>query len=251
MKLSRDILLAYVEGSLPPDESRRVADEVAKDGELHAYVEEQKRLNARLQTAFAPRPEGPPVPEPAPAAQDKARKPSLASRFKFDWPKFDGFAPAKLAPHWIPAAAMTAGLVLGALLAASFGTGADIRAQGGRLTAQGNLARVLTAQLSFEAGGDVAPARAGASFFGKDGYFCRSFESLGPQGALAGIACRENGVWRIAALAEAERREATPLRPAGFDTPASVRAAMSAMMVGEVLNEDAERAARAQGWRPR
>jgi hypothetical protein len=251
VKLSRDLLIAYVEGSLPPEDARAVAAEVAKDGALYAYVEEQKQLNARLGTVFAPRADAtPPAPSSRPqtaeltSAPEPAPKPksAFAARFRFAWPD-------RLAAHWVPAVATAAGIALGVMLAGSFGMGSDIRAQGGRLTAQGDLARILTSQLAADQS-DAAPVRVLASFVDKDGFFCRSFETDGPGGALSGIACRDNGVWRIAALAAAERREATALRPAGLETPASIRAAMGAAMVGEPLSAEAERAARAQGWRP-
>ncbi len=54
MKLSRDLLFAYVDGELSPEDARSVAAEVAKDADLFAYVEEHKQLKERLQAAFKP-----------------------------------------------------------------------------------------------------------------------------------------------------------------------------------------------------
>ena len=54
MTLTRETLMAFVDGELAPEEERRVAAEVAKDPSLSAYVEQQKELAAKLRTAFAP-----------------------------------------------------------------------------------------------------------------------------------------------------------------------------------------------------
>ena len=74
------------------------------------------------------------------------------------------------ARRWIAPGAMAAGLLLGILLAGSFGIGSDIRGGSGALFAQGNLAQKLTSELS--GNGAVGP-----SFWSKEGVFCRVFET--------------------------------------------------------------------------
>jgi len=151
---------------------------------------------------------------------------------------------------WIPAGAMAGGIALGVLLAGSFGIGTLMRSDGGALIAQGQLAQTLTTALASEQSG-LAAARIGVSFWSKDGSFCRSFVTQGStRGSLAGIACRENGTWQIATLATAEPRTEGGFATASAEMPATVRAALNAMIAGDPLDADQERAARNQGWRP-
>lgn len=143
---------------------------------------------------------------------------------------------SSVAWRWIAPGAMAAGILLGVLLAGSFGIGSDIRAGGGSLFAQGNLAQQLSGGLS----GDGA---VGPSFWSKEGAFCRLFQTrAGTASGLSGIACRENGGWRIAIVTETN---------GAAELPGSVKASMANLIVGVPLDPDAERQARKQGWRPR
>ena len=133
-------------------------------------------------------------------------------------------------------AAMASGLLLGVLLAASFGMGGDVRAGGGSLFAAGGLAQALSDDMSGSRG-------IGPSFWSKDGFFCRAFDTrTGKQAGLAGVACREGAGWRI-------RIVATAIETA--EMPANVRSTMDSLIVGSPLNAAAELQARRQGWRPR
>ena len=249
MKLSRELLFAYVDGALSDEDAREVAAEVAKDSELQAYVEEQKRLKERLQAAFKPITDEPEAP---PRATDTTPIPETKAALL----PFAGWAERLRAKNLfrsqalVPVGAMAAGIALGFLLADSLGMGGDISGVGGRLIAQGNLARVLTAQLAGEQA-EAAATRIGVSFVSRDGAFCRSFETARREGRVAGIACRDNNRWRIAALASAPPRADSPFQPAAASMPAGIREALGSMIVGEALDADAERAARNQGWRAR
>lgn len=137
---------------------------------------------------------------------------------------------------WLAVTAMASGLVLGVLLAASFGIGSDIRAGGGLLLAQGTLAQALSDEMSGSHG-------IGPSFWSRDGYFCRAFDTRkGEQPGLDGIACRERAGWHIRIVTTATGPGATP---------ASVQNTMDNLVVGSPLDAAAERQARRQGWRPR
>jgi hypothetical protein len=145
-------------------------------------------------------------------------------------------APSGAARRWIAPGAMAAGILLGVLLAGSFGIGSDIRAGSGALFAQGNLAQRLTSELSGR--GSVGP-----SFWSKEGAFCRVFgTSAGTASGLSGIACRESGGWRIRIVTETN---------GATETPGSVKAIMANLIVGAPLDPDAEQQARRQSWRPR
>jgi len=138
---------------------------------------------------------------------------------------------------WLAVTATASGLVLGLLLAASFGIGSDsdIGASDGLLFAQGALAQALSGEMSGTRG-------IGPSFWSKDGYFCRAFDTKkGASPGLDGIACRERGGWHIRIVTTT----------AGADAmPASVRRTMDSLIVGYPLDATAERQARRQGWRP-
>ena len=140
------------------------------------------------------------------------------------------------ARQWIAPGAMAAGILLGALLAGSFGIGSDIRGGSGALFAQANLAQRLTNEVSGH--GTVGP-----SFWSKEGVFCRVFETRAqPTSGLSGIACRENGGWRIRIVTETN---------GASDLPGSIKAVMANLIVGTALDPDAEQQARRQVWRPR
>ena len=221
MTVSPDTLEAFIDGRLAAEDAKTVAAEIAANPELAAYVEDQKALKAALSSPTAA------------------------------WLRRTGKRIGAGTESWIPAAAMAAGIALGVVLAGSFGIGTDIRSDNGALIAQGDLAQMLTTALPGEESiGQLAGPRIGSSFWSKNAVFCRTFATkTAAPSAMAGIACRERGAWRIAAIAatapsEAESRDSVVL-------PAAVRGIMENLIVGEPLNSDAERQARSQGWRAR
>jgi hypothetical protein len=219
MTVPPDVLKDFIEGKLAHQEASGVAAQIANDPDLAAYVEDQKAFRAALAS--------PPL----------------------NWLRRVGERATRQGASWIPAMAMGAGIVLGVLLAGSFGIATDMRSDGGALIAQGELAHMLNTMLASEAENVPASrARIGVSFWSKNGVFCRSFTTRrNAQRALAGIACRENGAWRIAAMAAIEAGESAG-DPSAL--PASVRTVMENLIVGEPLKDAAERQARSQGWRP-
>jgi hypothetical protein len=240
MTVSPETLLAFIEGELSPEESRRVAAEVANDPTLAAHTQKHRALKARLQAVSLPARDG----AKAHAEASIARPPEgLGASIKSP-PERPMPSRKEAGMRWIPAGAMAIGIALGLLLAISFQTSSEMRAQAGKATAQGALARALSTQLPSEqdqAGG----TRIGESFFNSDGFFCRNFTMSDETGnALSGIACREEQDWRIRSLAAAAPAD-TGKTP---DVPASVRASFNSMIVGKPLDVEAERAARAQGW---
>jgi len=219
MTVPPDILKAFIEGKLADQEASSVAAQITSDPDLAAYVEDQKALQAALAS------------------------PLLV------WLRRVGERAAGQGMSWIPAMAMAAGIVLGVFLAASFGIATDMRSEGGTLIAQGELGHTLNSALASDS--EAAPLnrpRVGASFWSKNGVFCRGFTTQNnAQSALAGIACRERSAWHIVAMAATEAAES-----AGTPSvlPVSVRAVMENLIVGDPLKEEAERQARSQGWRP-
>jgi hypothetical protein len=145
---------------------------------------------------------------------------------------------------------MAVGIALGVLLAISLRPGTEIRSADGMAVAEGMLARALSTVVATDKNGAAfAPAEIGESFFSSDGYFCRNFTTAAAgKSALAGIACREGEEWRIRVLANAEPSDPKKSDAKAAPLPAAVRDTLNALMVGEPLDADGERAARAQSW---
>ena len=223
MTISPDLLKDFIDGKLAAEEASGIAAKIASDPDLAAYVEDQKALKAALASPAAVWLRG---------AHERAAAKSAS---------------------WVPACAMAAGIGLGVLLAGSFGIGTDLRSQDGALIAQGELAHVLSTSLSAEEeNARSATAQVAASFWSKNGTFCRSFVTRGnAESALAGIACRERGAWRVAAMATMAPGNPAQSRLVTAALPASVRSVMDNLIVGQPLDTDAERQARIQGWRAR
>ena len=110
----------------------------------------------------------------------------------------------------------------------------------GGLAARGALARALDTQLAADQAGAV---RIGLSFERADGGYCRTFDLAADN--TSGLACREGEDWRIALTARSPG--GGELRQAGA-TP-EILAAVDAIIEGDVLDAEAERAARDANWR--
>jgi hypothetical protein len=220
MAISSELLKDFIDGKLAGDEASRIAAQIANDPDLAAYVEDQRALKAALES-------------PAILWLERVRE-RIATK----------------SASWSLALVMATGIGLGVLLAGSFGIATDLRSQDGALIAQGELAHVLSTSLAAEPGKTGMAAGVAASFWSKNGSFCRIFVTRGnAESALAGIACRERGAWRIAAMATMAPGNTPQLPLAAL--PASVRGVMDNLIVGQPLDLSAERQARNQDWRVR
>jgi hypothetical protein len=231
-----EILMAYADGELAPAERAAVEDAMRSDPEVAAAVARHRNMRGDVFGAFA----GilaEPVPErlqPAPMAEVVQLDAHRAAR---------AAAPAPRRWSWPQWGAMAASLAVGVLVGMLGGRGelAVERDAGGALLASGSLDRALDRQLAESAAdGEV---RVGMSFLSNSGSYCRTF-SLG---ASAGLACREDGAWRIPVLAQAETQD-TAYRQAGAALPAAVLEAVDARIAGVTLDGAAERKARDGGW---
>ena len=79
------------------------------------------------------------------------------------------------------------------------------------------------------------------SFKAQDGRYCRSWA----RAEQKGVACRTGNDWRIAATVSATSER--NYRMAGGDS--ALMASVDAMIAGEPLDGDQERAAKVRGWR--
>jgi hypothetical protein len=243
MVISREHLMAFVDGELSAEEERKIAAEAVNDPVLSAYIEEQRAVKARLAQDFAPILSAP-VPDRfermilEAAPRNAPRQPTLMQRI---------LPLLRPSSAWIPAAAVAAGVVIGIGISGLFSPAGMLQNRNGELLASGDLARVLSTQLAADQNAAL-PARVGVSFVDKAGTFCRSFQTAASGGnALAGIACRSGNAWRVVATAATQVSPGT-FRQAAASLPDSLRNAITAMIAGQPLNAIGERDARARNW---
>ncbi|MFZ5538682.1 MAG: hypothetical protein ACOY5V_02935 [Pseudomonadota bacterium] len=247
MTWSDETLMAYVDGELDAAATAAIEQAAATDAALAARIERMRRLRAAVHAAYAPVIEEP-VPdrllatlqaEPAaPNVIDLAARragKAAAARPRWSWPEWGAMA-----------ASVLLGVAIGAV--ALRGPGEPIVAERGGLVARAALARALSEQLAQNPPAD-APVRIGLSFVSKTGEYCRTF-TLAQAAPVAGLACRSGDDWRVTVVAQdgsiaapdRYRMAAAPLPPAVLD-------AVDAMIAGDPLDAEAERAARERGWR--
>lgn len=248
MMVSEEMLAAYVDDELDDASRTAVELEMMGDPELVRRVEHHRSLRRALRAAYDPV-----LDEPVPDRLIDAARAAPAD------PARSSVIPLRPAPRapvgrWsIPQwTAIAASLVVGALVSAlvlrAFHA-APIGARGGQLVARGALASALSTELaSRETPG--APVAIGITFVSKSGRYCRTFTLRG-RDALAGLACRDDGAWRIEVLARSEPSAASSgaYRQAASSMPRAILDTASSEMAGEALDARAEAAARAQGWR--
>lgn len=223
-------IAAYVDGELDDISAARIAREAESDPALAAEIARQRALKASLAAHYAPVLDEP-LPDRLTAMLAGAEKidTSLAARREA---RRAGFGTMQ----W---GAIAAALVLG------IGVGmrpwvpsGPVAVESGALVASGPLAAALDSQLASNQPAG-APVRIGVSFRAADGRACRSFESAG----IDGIGCRNGGRWELQRTlrgkAAGEYRQAAS---------GELAAAAAAMMAGDPMDADAERAARDAGW---
>ncbi|HVT23866.1 MAG TPA: hypothetical protein VHD95_04505 [Rhizomicrobium sp.] len=236
MTLSKDILMQFVDGELAPQEASRIEAEIANDAEARAFVETQTALRQQFQAAFSPIMEER-IPDKLMAAIAEtpvSRRWRMAQKFS---------RPNMWVWTGLPAAgALALGLAIG--IAVNPSTIGPIGTENGTLVAQGALADALNTRLASDAPQTNAP-HIGISFRAKDGRDCRTFATNG----VAGIACRGDGRWNVAALSAAPSETSGTYHMAGSGMPDVIRNATASMIEGTPFDAAAERRARDRGWK--
>lgn len=236
MTLSKDILMQFVDGELAPHDASRIEAEIAKDAEARAFVEMQTALRQQFQGAFAP------VMEERPP--DKLMAAIAETPVSWRWRLKQQFA-RRNSWMWmgLPAAgALALGLVIG--IAVNPSNVGPIGTVNGTLVAQGRLADALNTRLASDTAHANGP-QIGISFRAKDGHDCRTFATNG----VAGIACRGEASWNVAALSAAPAETSGTYHMAGSGMPDLIRNAAENMIEGAPFDAAAERQARDRGWK--
>jgi hypothetical protein len=238
MSIDPEMLMAYVDGELDPVAAKRVERAAEADATLAEEIARQRRMRARLRSAFDPLATTLP-PEPLVEMLRASSKVTdiAAVRAKRDRPML----------RWLPAGgAVAAALALGLVIGRGLPQAEPFAMHDGALVARGETAKALDTQLASAqpAGNDI---RIVVTFRGADGEYCRAFEA----GAQAAIACRREGGWQVQSLRAASGNATTEYRQAG-SASAALMAEAQDMMAGEPLDAGGERAAIDAHWsRPR
>jgi hypothetical protein len=253
MKITDDIVIAYVDGLADAETRTAVEAAMTRDGSVRRRVEAHRRLRRGAAGDSAPSlSEASPERALASANGQAALRSRPAEvvdlaavRAQRTRPKSDA-APNRA---WIQWVALGACVVAGVIMARGLaGAGASpmIADRHGVLFAEGPLARALDQQITDGSAPANPAARIGITFQAGDKSLCRTFQTVQGEG-LAGLACRLAGAWRVRAVAEAVA-PANGNR-AGAPMPSSIAAEVSAIIVGSPLDPQAEAVARAKDWR--
>jgi len=233
MHLDRDILNRFMDGELAPEEMVQVARQITVEPKWDAYLRAQENLKAML------------------AARFREVETPLPQRL------IDAAEKTPISPWWIARMRLREILVLrglapmGGLLAAGLvmlwfagSRGTLMEDASGHMIAAGRLADALNTQLA-SAKDPSAANQIGISFRDTTGRDCRTFTS----GSNAGLACRQDGAWRIKILAATTREDTGAVyQMAGTAMPQAVRDEVRAIIAGSAFDAAAERAARDRHW---
>lgn len=230
MEKSREILNAFVDGELPPEEMKRIASLLQTSPELEAYVKGQEKLRAAL------RMDGVLVQDIPEVLLRTARSAPISWRWRLK---------ARLQKHSTSSllAAAAGALCLGLVIGVTLQPSQDVTMIGGQMQAQGSLRTALDTQLA-SAGYEGKGPRIGISFRDRTGADCRTFRD----GGTGGIACHRSGFWVITTLVASASEPSGPYRMAGSEMPDAVRQAVQASIVDRPYDAAAEARARALGW---
>lgn len=246
MKLSEEVLMAYVDGELDAATTATVEEAMRTDPDVAVAVARARTLRERIRQAHAPV-----LDEPVPArllaaidgnakaAPDTvvplrvARTTRAARGSNWRWPQWAAVA-----------ASLALGIWIGPWLRDS-GQAPMIKLSAGVPRAGGELAQTLDTRLAADSTAE-GRVQVGLSFRASDGHYCRTF-TLAPPQSVAGLACRDADGWRISALSDATPAQGE-LRPASTALPPSILAEVDARLQGEPLDADGERMAREAGW---
>lgn len=222
------MLIALVDGELDEVNRRRVERAVAGDPALAERLAQHRRLRERLAGHYAPVAQ-----EPVP---DRLRNIIEASEAVVPMA-----APARRWGGWAMGGAIAASLLLGLGVGRfSGGEAGPVGMKGGVMVAQGPLAKALDSQLA--SAQDGAAIRIGLTFQRKGGGWCRSFD-----GAMAGVACRENEGWQVQQVLPGAGTETAYRQASSAD--ARVMATVDALIAGAPVDVDGEKAAAGKGWK--
>lgn len=264
-RLSDELLMAYHDGALPPEDARAVEAALAKDADARARVRALAETDRLVGRAFA-KPMRDPLPEVLLRAIDDAApeaKPPGAARSQSNptgVPSSRRFAFALAASimlvvgiaggfglsHWMTPPEVAFGPTGGSMFAAAL----DPQIESALETVQSG--QVVTLQTPDPLSDlELRPV---LTFVDRAGRFCREYElwGHGPDGAgaTAGVACRDDpGRWRSEVAVAAQALPTDGFQPASAPSGAALEAAIDALMGDGPLSLEQERELIGRQWR--
>ncbi|WP_395396674.1 hypothetical protein WBP07_28810 [Novosphingobium sp. BL-8A] len=262
MSVTPEELMALADGELSPEDAARVEAAIAADPALTNRLDAERALRDTLSGHLDPVAREP-VPDTLThlivraaaedgltdknrttraqvvdlaAARIRREEGEKARKRAAKGPRVPLFADRRMA------FAIAASLVLGLMLGSQLHSEGPVTQTSAGLVASGSLARTLDRQLA--SAGETGGTRILASFRGKGGDYCRVFAGA----ATSGIACRQEGTWLLERTMPGAGAQSSEYRQAG-SAQGDMMAAAQDMMSGDPLDETAERAAIARGWR--
>ena len=245
MTITPEMLAAYADGQLGPEDHVKVEDAIGANPTLTEEVAAHRALRGQLSSHFAPIMNAP-VPDRLTAllAQPQGRSADIIDLSAARAAKDERQRPLALAmPRWAVGGAIAASLAIGLVIGGQLPSGAPVRSVDGQLVASGALETALTSQLS-SSPQDHKPVRILLSFKDDGGRYCRGFAS----GATSGIACRKDGNWALVRT-QAGAPDAVGEYRQASSTNAEFMAAAQDMAESGSLDSKAEQAAIDAGWK--
>ncbi len=242
-----EALSGLIDGTLPGDEAVALRERLDREPTLAARFAAMERADRAVRDAYRDV-----VDEPLPErALALLRAPKTSADKVVD---LDARRRARVLPVWFPQA-IAAGIALAVGLGLGFGLGqrSGEAPTASLLAATGTVASgsPLYELLEFVPSGETralgaATAEARFTFRTLGGDWCRELMVSSAAARNAAVACRRDGGWRVE-LVGVEAAGGDVYRPAGAGE-APLREAVDALIDGEPLEPDVERALVARGW---
>lgn len=257
MTVSREEIMALIDGELSTTDQARVETAIAADPELARIADQERGLRSQLSAHFAPVLDEP-VPDDWLKLIAAASLPAPANDDANDYaagqtaPNVINLAEARAAkprwslPAWGTGMSIAASLALGITIGTYQQDGGPVRVKGGALVASADLTTALNSQLASAA--DSASYRMIASFPKQGGGWCRAFTGR----EAAGIACKQGGDWQLQRIMPGSSADgsqsSSAYRQAGSHDGELMALAQS-LAAGDPLDAAGEKVARERGWR--
>jgi negative regulator of sigma E activity len=239
-----DALSALIDGALPSGEADALRARIARDPKLAARLAAMERANRAVRDAYSDV-----VDEPLPERVLELLRAAQAS--ERDVVDLAARRQRRALPAWLPLAAaasvaLAIGLGLGLTLSQAPDTPGGLLATTGPV-AQGSALHELLESTPSGAPREVdgATAEVRFTFRAQGREWCRELAVSSGASRNAAVACRRDGAWHVD-LVGVEAAGGEVYRPAAGDAP--LREAVDALIDGEPLERDAERALVERGW---
>ena len=228
---------AWLDGELSGAEAAEVEARVAADPELRKRAEQHRAFGARLTAAFEPIAAQPVTLAAYAPASANSNVTGLAQARVARAPRFTQ-------RFWAQAASIAVVFAMGVATGDSLfkGPASPIAPEGGRLVAAAALEEALYTQLASQPA-ESGP-RVGLTFRDQSGSICRSFVDS----AASGLACLEQGDWRVRGIFQGPEGQSTDYRMAAGVDP-RLAALVESTMAGEPFDAAQEKQARQRGWK--